>query len=213
MRSTDATTPAPTRLAYIGERRRPRQDAIRRDSRRRRIVDVTLALAGLALAAPILLTVATRRGLRGERAFVGQRLVGKRGVEFEATLLAPASEQGNANEWDRRLARLPLLLHVLTGNITLVGPRVADWSEIEGVHRPLRAAATYLTARPGLISSGYAEVGTDAPAQHRILAECRYDHHRSTLADIHAATRALLALIAFQNGRRATPPRGHSRRR
>lgn len=141
-----------------------------RDSALRRAVDVVLAVAFLAVLAPVMVIIAwmIRRDSRGGVLF-RQTRVGLMGEDFQImkfrTMVVDADRAGPAvsGNADSRVTRiggflrktkldeLPQLVNVLRGDMTLIGPRaevpqyVAHYSQLE------RAT---LVVRPGLTGPG-----------------------------------------------------------
>jgi exopolysaccharide production protein ExoY len=123
--------------------------------RRKRIFDVVITSIVLVVAAPMLLvTVALIRGLIGKSAIVVKQLVGLEGRVFDAYQFRTTVESygdGTASLGDALQAsgldKLPLLLNVLRGDMSLIGPRPITKSELSRYKSQL---PEYFTARPGL---------------------------------------------------------------
>lgn len=114
----------------------------------KRVLDVVLALAALAILAPLLAVVAVMVLANGGRPILtGDKLVGFRGRAFngyrfrarQGTRIAAVLERSG-------VAELPRLLNVLAGSMSFVGPRPAR-AEAR-IHRGSHPAL--LVARPGL---------------------------------------------------------------
>jgi exopolysaccharide production protein ExoY len=123
--------------------------------RRKRIFDVVVTSIVLVMAAPMLLvTVALIRGLIGKSAIVVKQLVGLGGRVFDAYQFRTTvenCEDGTASLGDALQAsgldKLPLLLNVLRGDMSLIGPRPITEGELS---RYKSQMPEYFTARPGL---------------------------------------------------------------
>ncbi|MEV7546142.1 sugar transferase [Streptomyces sp. NPDC089915] len=186
------------------------------------VLDRVAAAAGLLLLSPLFLALvlAIRLGSRGP-AFYSQRRIGRDGVPFvmwkfrtmvvDADLLK--SELSGANENDglmfkmrrdprvtrvgrllRRtsLDELPQLLNVLTGHMSLVGPRpplpeeVAEYDEVE-----LRR----LTVRPGMTGLWQISGRSDLSWDETIQLDLQYVDNWSFTSDVDVMGRTLRAVV------------------
>lgn len=150
----------------------------------KRIIDVTLTLALSPLWAPLLLLAIAKRRLQalGSPAIVAEPRVGYGGKRFDHLYLtpapqdmaqdfasAPANDTGvQRDRWRALLQGLPMLLNVLRGEMSLVGPAALTEAELE----PLRTARRYyLSARPGVIGvDPIAEESDDPSALYKTYA-------------------------------------------
>jgi lipopolysaccharide/colanic/teichoic acid biosynthesis glycosyltransferase len=177
-----------------------------------RLLDVTLAAAGLMVAAPLLAvaTIAIRLESRGSPIY-RQRRVGKDGEPFELlklrTMVTGAEHIGAGlavNEGDPRITRLgallrrfsldelPNLINVLRGELAIVGPRPTIQAQVDQyTDRQLRR----LEVKPGI--TGWAQVNGRAalPWNERIELDVWYVDHRSPWLDLKilAMTARMLA--------------------
>ncbi|MEA2253317.1 MAG: hypothetical protein QOC78_1987 [Solirubrobacteraceae bacterium] len=170
-------------------------------SRRKRLLDLTLAGATLAVAAPViaLAAVAIRLESRGHPIY-RQRRVGLRGHQFEViklrTMVTGAEQLGAGlavDEGDARITRigallrrvsideLPNLVNVLRGEMSLVGPRPTLQVQVD---RYTERQRLRLEARPGL--TGWAQVNGRAslPWPERIELDIWYLEHASLRLDL-----------------------------
>ena len=174
----------------------------------RRAIDILVAGAVLALAAPVLLVavVAIRLESRGHSLY-RQRRVGLGGAEFDVlklrTMVDGAEHIGAGlavNHDDPRITRvgallrrtsldeLPNLVNVLRGEMSLIGPRptipiqVAQYSERQRGR---------LAIRPGI--TGWAQINgrTSLPWSQRIELDLYYVEHRSLSLDLRILWRTL----------------------
>jgi lipopolysaccharide/colanic/teichoic acid biosynthesis glycosyltransferase len=181
-------------------------------SRRKRLLDLVLAGAGLAVAAPViaLAAVAVRLESRGHPIY-RQARVGLRGHRFEViklrTMVAGAERLGAGlavDEGDARITRvgallrrfsideLPNLLNVVRGEMSLVGPRPT--LEVQ-VRQYTERQRLRLEARPGL--TGWAQVNGRAslPWPERIELDIWYLEHATLRLDLRIlAASARMAL-------------------
>ena len=178
----------------------------------RRAFDVTVALAALVVASPVL-AVAILAVILESRggAFYRQRRVGKDGREFEVlklrTMVHGAEHIGAGlavNTGDARITKvgkllrrtsldeLPNLVNVLKGEMAIVGPRptlpaqVAQYTERERGR---------LAVRPGL--TGWAQVNgrTSLPWAQRIELDLWYIEHRTWRLDLQILWRSAQQVV------------------
>ncbi len=176
--------------------------------RGKRVLDVAIAAAALALAAPVLVLAALliRLESRGHPIY-RQRRVGRDGQAFEVyklrTMVAGAETMGAGlavDEGDERITRLgavlrrasidelPNLVNVLLGQMSLVGPRPTVQVQVDQYTDRQRGR---LAVAPGI--TGWAQVhGRASPPWHeRIELDLFYIEHASLRLDLH-----ILALTA-----------------
>ncbi len=82
----------------------------------------------------------------------------------------PAAEprgEGRAAKWREALERLPQLINVLNGDMSLVGPRPLARDEVEALRTPRRY---YLSARPGIIGIGSGEGDENVGGPYKVYA-------------------------------------------
>ncbi len=176
--------------------------------RGKRVLDVAIAAAALALAAPVLVLAALliRLESRGHPIY-RQRRVGRDGQAFEVyklrTMVAGAETMGAGlavDEGDERITRLgavlrrasidelPNLVNVLLGQMSLVGPRPTVQVQVDQYTDRQRGR---LAVAPGI--TGWAQVHGRAslPWHERIELDLFYIEHASLRLDLH-----ILALTA-----------------
>ncbi len=177
-----------------------------------RIVDVTFAGIGLALASPILgiAAIAIKLDSRGSVIY-RQRRVGKDGREFELyklrTMQLGADPVGVGTpvlEDDPRVTRvgrllrrvsldeIPNLVNVLRGELAIVGPRPTLAAQVE-LYTPRQRRR--LEVRPGI--TGWAQVNGRAgiPWEERIELDVWYVDHRSAALDLRILGRTARLLL------------------
>jgi lipopolysaccharide/colanic/teichoic acid biosynthesis glycosyltransferase len=177
-----------------------------------RALDVTVAVAALAIAAPVLAiaAVAIRLESRGPVLY-RQRRVGLGGQPFELWKLrtmVPRAETMGAGvyvlEGDPRITRvgrllrrfsldeLPNLVNVLKGDMAIVGPRPTVQEQVD---RYTERQRRRLEVKPGI--TGWAQVNgrTALPWPERIELDVWYVEHRSLWLDLRilAKTARMLA--------------------
>ena len=174
-----------------------------------RAADVALALAGLALAAPVLLvaTVAIKLDSRGPVLY-RQRRAGAGGAAFDLfklrTMYPGADPVGVGTpvlEGDPRVTRVGRLLrrlsldelpNVLRGEMAIVGPRPTLEAQVE-LYTPRQRRR--LEVKPGL--TGWAQVNGRAgiPWEERIELDVWYVDHRSPTLDLRILARSARLLV------------------
>ena len=177
-----------------------------------RLIDVTLAAAGLVVTSPLLAaaTIAIRLESRGSPIY-RQRRVGRDGRPFELlklrTMVAGAEFIGAGlalNEGDPRITRvgallrrfsldeLPNLVNVLRGEMAIVGPRPTIQAQVDQYTERQRRR---LEVKPGI--TGWAQVNGRAslPWHERIELDVWYVDNRSLWLDLRilAKTARMLA--------------------
>ena len=177
-----------------------------------RAVDVAIALAGLALASPVLLAaaLAIKLGSRGPVIYRSGR-VGLGGRSFDLLKLRtmhPGNDPVGVGTpvlgRDPRVTRvghvlrrfsldeLPNLVNVVRGEMALVGPRPTLAAQVEQytLHQRRR-----LDVKPGL--TGWAQVNgrTGIPWEERIELDVWYSEHRSPGLDLRILARTARLLV------------------
>jgi lipopolysaccharide/colanic/teichoic acid biosynthesis glycosyltransferase len=177
-----------------------------------RALDVTVSVAGLAIATPLLAVaaMAIRLESRGPVLY-RQRRIGLHGRPFELWKLrtmVPRAETIGAGvyvlEGDPRITRvgrvlrrfsldeLPNLINVLKGDMAIVGPRPTVQEQVD---RYTERQRRRLEVKPGI--TGWAQVNgrTSLPWPDRIELDVWYVEHRSLWLDLRilAKTARMLA--------------------
>ncbi|WP_406862199.1 sugar transferase [Streptomyces sp. HUAS MG47] len=138
----------------------------------KRALDLTVALALLALASPVLLAVAAALALGALGPLEPPGTVLRR--EVRAGLGGRPYELLTFRRGGRLIARLPRLLHVVRGEMSLVGPAplAPDHEECRG------EGARRHAVRPGLTGLWQVSRESDLPWDERPLLDLHYvDHH------------------------------------
>jgi lipopolysaccharide/colanic/teichoic acid biosynthesis glycosyltransferase len=179
----------------------------------RRVFDVVVAAAALAVASPLLLAamIAIRLESRGHPIY-RQRRVGLHGREFDVlklrTMVDGAEHVGAGlavNAGDARITRvgkvlrrtsldeLPNLVNILRGEMAIIGPRPTLPSQVAQYSERERGR---LAVRPGL--TGWAQVNGRAslPWPERIELDLWYIEHRSWRLDLQILWRSARMVVA-----------------
>jgi lipopolysaccharide/colanic/teichoic acid biosynthesis glycosyltransferase len=178
----------------------------------RRVFDVVVAAAALAVASPLLLAamIAIRLESRGHPIY-RQRRVGLHGREFDVlklrTMVDGAEHVGAGlavNAGDARITRvgkvlrrtsldeLPNLVNILRGDMAIIGPRPTLPSQVAQYSERERGR---LAVRPGL--TGWAQVNGRAslPWPERIELDLWYIEHRSWRLDLEILWRSARMVV------------------
>jgi lipopolysaccharide/colanic/teichoic acid biosynthesis glycosyltransferase len=178
-----------------------------------RVLDVVMASVLLAISSPLLAAaaLAIRIESRGS-AFYRQRRVGRNGVPFDLWKLrtmVPGAEEMGAGiyvlEGDPRITRvgrllrrlsldeLPNLLNVITGEMSIVGPRPTIQEQVD---RYTERQRRRLEVKPGI--TGWAQVNgrTSLPWPKRIELDIWYVEHRSLWLDLRILGRTVMLLVS-----------------
>jgi len=186
----------------------------------KRLMDVAVASLGVVIATPIMAIVAliVRVSSPGPILF-RQTRVGHRGEEFEIikfrTRHTDAERPGEvlwatrddpratkAGKWLRRayLDELPQLVLVLTGRMSLVGPRPERPEFVRELEKQISLYAARYSVRPGV--TGWAQIQYPyGSSTSDALAKLRYDlyyvKHRSLLLDVRIIARTLTRVFCM----------------
>jgi lipopolysaccharide/colanic/teichoic acid biosynthesis glycosyltransferase len=177
-----------------------------------RVLDVAGATLGLALASPALAVATLAIKLEdGGPVLYRQRRVGQHGREFELvklrTMVVGAEQQGAGpavNRGDPRITRvgrtlrrlsldeLPQLWNVVSGEMSLIGPRPTLAYQVEQYTPRQRKR---LEVKPGI--TGWAQIHGRAalPWDDRIELDVWYVEHRSPRVDLKILLRTPRALF------------------
>jgi exopolysaccharide biosynthesis polyprenyl glycosylphosphotransferase len=186
----------------------------------KRVLDMALSLAGLAAFALLLplLALAIRLDSAGP-IFYTQARVGKNGAVFriyKLRTMVQNAEQATgavfAQKGDARVTRvgrflrktrldeLPQLINVLTGHMSLVGPRPERPEHVERLTQKIPFYRTRHIVRPGL--TGWAQVrysygSTDEDALVKLQYDLYYVRHVSLLLDINILLRTVGKVLSM----------------
>jgi lipopolysaccharide/colanic/teichoic acid biosynthesis glycosyltransferase len=191
----------------------------------KRIFDVTVALIGLIILAPILVVIAilTKLDSPGPMLFKGER-VGQHGKIFYMlkfrSMVPDAPQRGAAITCkdDPRITRigrflrktkldeLPSLVNVLRGEMSLVGPRPESPSWVERYTPHQRAVLTVKPGITGLAQIKYrneeallsrANLETEYPKimNDKLNIDLGYVGNRSLILDVHILLETVVALF------------------
>lgn len=183
----------------------------------KRVLDVTAALIGLIVLSPLFLViyVMLKKQKNGPALFTQER-IGYRGrpftiykfrtlstVETEPTLI-PTGDESNSTSTERflrehHLDELPQLWNVLTGDMSLVGPRPERKFYIDQIMKEDDSYELIYQMRPGLTSeatlyNGYTD--TMEKMLRRLRMDIHYLEHRSLRLDLSIIARTVFSVVS-----------------
>ncbi len=171
--------PRPTRIVGI-------ESAVKRS------LDVLIAFGLLVASAPVMLFLCGWLRLRrGRWPFVSRRVVGQGGRQFGLVEIV-----GSRRIRRSHLARLPSLLGVLSGKLSIVGPRPVSLDELPAYKE---WAELLLSVRPGFIGPWWE--GTPRGAEEEIQLDLRYIQNYSVWSDLQVLWHTLPSLFRSTRGR------------
>jgi lipopolysaccharide/colanic/teichoic acid biosynthesis glycosyltransferase len=159
------------------------------DSIIKRLVDISTALSLLAIFAIPALTIAAYYKICNRRVIIRTPVRGLNGKIFDMMTL---DLNKSSNSFPDGLERLPMLLHVLKGDMSIVGPRPRLWAGIgNGEDRP-----EMLAVRPGVISViPRTMILTSTDEWHRL--EATYTRNYSIWSDLVLLIRAFVMGLRY----------------
>ncbi len=178
-----------------------------------RVLDILIAGIALVVCSPVLglAALAIKLETHGE-AFFRQRRVGRHGQPFELwklrTMVSGSEDMGAGiyvSEGDPRITRvgallrrfsldeLPNLFNVITGDLSIIGPRPTVQEQVDGYTPRQRRR---LEVRPGI--TGWAQVHgrTSLPWPERIELDVWYVDNRSPKLDLQILARTVRMLVS-----------------
>ena len=178
----------------------------------RRIIDILVGALFLIITAPSMLLIAILIKLDSPGpVFYLPRMVGHFGKVFSLfrfRTMSPAPPSPDSGQTLTRVGRLiryysldhlPMLIHLLTGDLTLVGPRPM---EVDTVNMQDPVWQEYFQRKPGLFNYAVLKLGrlwTPSRRSHPALnqeLELQYRQRPSIVRDVQLVSQFLWALIA-----------------
>jgi lipopolysaccharide/colanic/teichoic acid biosynthesis glycosyltransferase/glycosyltransferase involved in cell wall biosynthesis len=146
----------------------------------KRVLDVALAASGLMVTAPLVVGLGVLISLDSPgRALFYQKRAGRDRVPFTLVKLRTMDAQGNVTPVGRFLRptgldELPQLWNVLTGDMSLIGPRPEVFDRIDAHERNVPGFSVRYAVRPGI--TGWAQVnGLRGDKNVSIAERLRFD--------------------------------------
>lgn len=160
----------------------------------KRMSDVAVSAALLAVTSPLLLAFVLYRKIAGVPVLARTQRIGKFGRRYVQYDFADL-------EGRRIFRKFPFLFNILVGDASFIGPRPAAPGE-----RVVEAnGRARLSVKPGLISSWWLRQRANIDFDDEATADREYLNTASLAADMGIAVRAILALIFFEKRRGIVP--------
>lgn len=169
----------------------------------KRALDVATAALLLAVWSPVLLIQTLGSGVRGRKPLERTARLGVGGTEFGQVVLATVERPGPLRRFAERhcLSRLPGVINVLRGEMSMVGPEPLPPEALDGLGP---AARVRLDARPGIMSlSGAPTDGVERMSDANEL-EAYYVQNWSLSGDAKILLRWIGRTLAGRCGTRQT---------
>ncbi len=159
----------------------------------KRGLDLMVATAGLTVTSPLFLCFALRRRLSGRPILVREERLGRHGQRYLQYCFTGL-------ERHPYFRRVPLLVNVLAGDMSLIGPRPVP----PGDPAVLVDGSARLSVKPGVISSWWLRQRANIDFDDEAAADREYLRTASLSTDLGIAIRAIPALV-FSEKRDAAP--------
>jgi N-acetylglucosaminyldiphosphoundecaprenol N-acetyl-beta-D-mannosaminyltransferase len=157
----------------------------------KRVADILLAAILLAALSPLFLLVALVIRLTGNSVFVSEPRIGRWGDEFQMMTFNATGQFGRIVA-ALGIHRLPLLIHVLRGEMSLVGPRAVHPGELSPRARAVRKRSS---VRPGLLSLWWLRKKANIDFGSELDVDLEYVEGQSGKGDLGIAIRSLPAML------------------
>ncbi len=170
-------------------------------------LDVTLALAGLALVTPVLVIVAIAlRATMGSPILFRETRAGRDGVPFDIVKFRTMRDgSGSDGERTTRLGailratsidELPQLINVVQGQMALVGPRPLPVRYVERYSPEQRRR---LDVRPGITGLAQVQGRNQLPWHDRFRLDCEYVESISLAGDVRILARTAARVVMLRD--------------
>lgn len=160
----------------------------------KRVMDYGTAILLTPFALPTIAIVACMLAARGHRPFRTVQVIGRRGVAFPILLLNTSESGLRAQRIIQKLGvdRLPQLLNVFRGQMSIVGPRPIPYDERERYERWL---PNLLTVKPGITGPWVVHEMSES-LDNEMRVNLFYIRNYTIWLDLEIAARSILRLIA-----------------
>jgi len=155
-----------------------------------RVLEFSIALFLAVLALPILIPLYFVARIRGGGLWLAPRL-GRAGQEFSELSLALGPSR-TSNHFLRLLCRLPALLNVMAGDMSLVGPRSLSRGELSFADRSLWKR---FGMRPGFVGLWWIRKQANIDYDAEAVVDAEYADSKSLKSDLGLLLRSLAAIF------------------
>lgn len=153
----------------------------------KRLCDVALACAALIMLCPVVTGVVLLLGLSGIPVFCSEQRVGRWAVAFAMIGFNTDHKYGSLMT-RLGLHRLPALLNVLRGEMSIIGPRAVRCDEMDLRERAARKRSS---VRPGIISLWWVRKRANIDFGSELDVDLEYIDRQSLSGDFGIALRAV----------------------
>jgi exopolysaccharide biosynthesis polyprenyl glycosylphosphotransferase len=189
----------------------------------KRVFDVTVALIGFVVAAPLFVLAAIAVRLSGKPVLFRQTRLGERGKTFEMykfrTMIHPGESAGTARWTEEvdprvtgvgrvlrrtRLDELPQLWNVIRGEMSIVGPRPERPEFVHVLEENVPFWNRRLLVKPGLTGWAQVRCGYAADCEgtfEKLSYDLWYVRHRTLLLDLAICAKTFLTLVSGAGAR------------
>jgi lipopolysaccharide/colanic/teichoic acid biosynthesis glycosyltransferase len=167
----------------------------------KRFMDFILAAVSLLMLVPLFLLVAVIQMIGGIRPiFAIDNRIGRHGKIFGLVEFNRGEEDNKIGQLiiSSRIYKLPQLLNVLIGSLSLVGPRAETKETVENLRSKIRFYNRRFMVRPGM--TGWAQlkifnIVTDKMREDDFRQDLFYLENMSLIFDLRIIIRALIKLV------------------
>lgn len=177
----------------------------------KRVIDIVSALSGLVFLSPILLLIVAAIAWESRGPVVFRQIrIGRNNRRFTIYKFRtmrtdspnlPTDRLQNPHQYITRVGRflrkssldeLPQLFNILTGDMSLVGPRPALYNQDRLIQ--LRTERNIHLMRPGL--TGWAQINgrDDVTDEEKVELDCYYNEHKTVALDLYILLRTFGAV-------------------
>jgi undecaprenyl-phosphate galactose phosphotransferase/putative colanic acid biosynthesis UDP-glucose lipid carrier transferase len=159
----------------------------------KRLMDQCAAVLAAPVALPVVAASALALVLAGHRPFRAVRLLGRGGKPFSAVVLNASPEAGGIQGVVHALGvrRLPQLVNVLRGEMSLIGPRPIPYEERERFQRWI---PNLLTVKPGMTGPWALRPSADS-VEEEMRLNLFYIRNFTFWLDVEIALRSAFRLL------------------
>ena len=167
----------------------------------KRLMDLILAMITLITLVPLFLIVTLAQTLAGIKpVFSIDDRVGKNGKIFGLVEFNLGSDQNKVGQFlvFSRIYKLPQLLNVLIGSLSLVGPRAESKKTVERLRSQIRFYNRRFMVRPGMTGLAQLKVKdrvNDDMRREDFAQDLFYLENMSLISDMRILVRTLIKLI------------------